>query len=227
MSLLKVEEDAKQAFDILIKGGIGILPMDVGYSLIGGSVNSLKNIFQTKKRSSSKLNAMLGNEDLHNELHQVSQRGSEIIDAICNDYDLPLGVIAPCNSTHPLFGSVPDEVYKLSTLNNTLLMLMNAGKFHKEITNLSYKNGHLLFGSSANISLTGTKFCVEDMQPEILEIADIIIDYGLMKYNLYGQSSTLLNVETLEVFRVGVCYENIAHILKKHFSVILPPRKND
>ena len=227
MSLLKVEEDAKQAFDILIKGGIGILPMDVGYSLIGGSVNSLKNIFQTKKRSSSKLNAMLGNEDLHNELHQVSQRGSEIIDAICNDYDLPLGVIAPCNSTHPLFGSVPDEVYKLSTLNNTLLMLMNAGKFHKEITNLSYKNGHLLFGSSANISLTGTKFCVEDMQSEILEIADIIIDYGLMKYNLYGQSSTLLNVETLEVFRVGVCYENIAHILKKHFSVILPPRKND
>lgn len=227
MSLLKVEEDAKQAFDILIKGGIGILPMDVGYSLIGGSVNSLKNIFQTKKRSSSKLNAMLGNEDLHNELHQVSQRGSEIVDAICNDYDLPLGVIAPCNSEHPLFGSVADEVYKLSTLNNTLLMLMNAGKFHKEITNLSYKDGHLLFGSSANISLTGTKFCVEDMQPEILEIADIIIDYGLMKYNLYGQSSTLLNIETLEVFRVGVCYENIAHILKKHFSVILPPRKND
>ena len=226
MSLLKVEEDAKQAFDILIKGGIGILPMDVGYSLIGGSVNSLKNIFQTKKRSSSKLNAMLGNEDLHNELHQVSQRGSEIIDAICNDYDLPLGVIAPCNSTHPLFGSVPDEVYKLSTLNNTLLMLMNAGKFHKEITNLSYKNGHLLFGSSANISLTGTKFCVEDMQSEILEIADIVIDYGLMKYNLYGQSSTLLNVETLEVFREGVCYENIGHILKKHFSITLPPRQN-
>ena len=82
MSLLKVEEDAKRAFDILIKGGIGILPMDVGYSLIGGSLMSLKNIFQTKKRSKSKLNAMLGNEALHNELHQVSQRGREIIDAI-------------------------------------------------------------------------------------------------------------------------------------------------
>ena len=226
MSLLKVEEDAKRAFDILIKGGIGILPMDVGYSLIGGSLMSLKNIFQTKKRSKSKLNAMLGNEALHNELHQVSQRGREIIDAICNDYDLPLGVIAPCDRNHPLFSSVTDEVFNLSTLNDTLLMLMNAGRFHKEITNLSYKNGHLLFGSSANISLTGTKFCIEDMQSEILEIADIVIDYGLMKYNLYGQSSTLLNVETLEVFREGVCYENIGHILKKHFSITLPPRQN-
>ena len=91
--------------------------------------------------------------------------------------------------------------------------------------NLSYKKGQLLFGSSANLSLTGTKFCIEDMQDEIIEIADIIIDYGLMKYNLYGQSSTLLNVETLEVFRFGVCYENIAHILKKHFSIELPPRE--
>ena len=55
------------------------------------------------------------------------------------------------------------------------------------------------------------------MQSEILEIADVIIDYGLMKYNLYGQSSTLLNVETLEVLEVGVCYENIVNILQKHF----------
>ncbi|PPR79345.1 MAG: hypothetical protein CFH01_00470 [Alphaproteobacteria bacterium MarineAlpha2_Bin1] len=225
MSLLKVEEDAKRAFEVLIKGGIGILPMDVGYSLIGGSIKSLKEIFSTKKRSKSKLNAMLGNTNLHRELHKVSQRGSEIIDAICNEYDLPLGVIAPCNNEHPLFNSINKEVYSLSTLNDTLLMLMNAGRFHKEITELSYKEGHLLFGSSANISLTGTKFCIEDMQPEILEIADIIIDYGLMKYNLYGQSSTLLNVETLEVFRVGVCYENIADILHKHFAIKLPIRK--
>ena len=82
MSLLKVEEDAKKAFDILTQGGIGILPMDVGYSLIGGSIKSLRHIFNTKKRSKSKLNAMLGNAELHRELHKVSNRGSEIIDAI-------------------------------------------------------------------------------------------------------------------------------------------------
>ena len=63
----------KKHLIFLPKGGIGILPMDVGYSLIGGSIKSLKNIFNTKKRSKSKLNAMLGNAELHRELHKVSQ----------------------------------------------------------------------------------------------------------------------------------------------------------
>ena len=62
------------------------------------------------------------------------------------------------------------------------------------------------------------------MQSEILSLADIVIDYGLMKYHSYKQSSTLLNVETLEVFRYGVCYENIVYILKRHFSIDLPKR---
>ena len=223
MNVLNFEEDALRAFETLRKGGIGILPMDVGYSIVGGSASSLKRIFRTKNRAPDKLNAMLGNPDLHDELHIVSGRGRDIIKAICEDYELPLGVIAPCRQDHPLFKSIDQETYRLSTRNNTLLMLMNAGNFHAAITKLSYSEGHLLFGSSANLTLTGTKFRVEDMQPEILSIANIVVDYGLMKYHLYGQSSTLLNVETLEVHRYGVCYENIATILERHFSVELPP----
>ena len=40
MSLFNISADARRAFDILKNGGIGILPMDVGYSLIGGSPES-------------------------------------------------------------------------------------------------------------------------------------------------------------------------------------------
>ncbi len=224
MNLFNIKEDAKRAFQVLKNGGVGILPMDVGYSLIGGSATSLTEIFKTKKRKQSKLNAMLGNMDLHNELHVVSSKSKEIIDAICIDYNLPLGLIAPCNPEHSFFNSVGKEVYDRSTLNNTLLMLLNAGNFHSELTKLSFNDGQLLFGSSANITMTGTKFCIENMQPEILSLADIVIDYGLMKYHSYKQSSTLLNVETMEVFRYGVCYENIAYILKRHFSIDLPKR---
>ena len=224
MSLFNISVDSRRAFDVLKNGGIGILPMDVGYSLIGGSKKSLNRIFETKKRDKSKLNAMLGNFDLHNELHIVSAKAKEILNAICVDYNLPLGLIAPCRIDHPLLKSVNGETIKRSTLNNTLLMLMNAGEFHKEITSLSLSEGHLLFGSSANLSLTGTRFRVEDMQSEIKAIADVIIDYGLMKYHFYGQSSTLLDIETMEVYRYGVCYENIVDILKRHFSIELPAR---
>jgi tRNA A37 threonylcarbamoyladenosine synthetase subunit TsaC/SUA5/YrdC len=223
MGVLDIKEDARRAFDVLKKGGIAILPMDVGYSLIGGSPASLRKIFDTKRRAPTKLNAMLGNDDLHRELHVVSQRGRDIYEAICFDYDLPLGLIAPCRPDHPLLKRLDADTYERSTKGNTLLMLLNAGRFHAEITRLSVAAGHLLFGSSANLTLTGTKFQVSDMEPEITGIADIIIDHGLMKYHVYGLSSTLLDVENCTVHRYGSCYANIAAILNRHFKIELPP----
>ena len=145
MSVLDIQGDAAKAFAILRDGGIAILPMDVGYSLIGGSPQALKRIFDTKKRAPSKLNAMLGNDDLHRALHRVSTRGQEIYEAICLDYDLPLGLIAPCAIDHPLLKTLDRDTYQRSTKGDTLLMLMNSGKFHAEITKLSLSQEHLLF----------------------------------------------------------------------------------
>ena len=51
---------------------------------------------------------------------------------------------------------------------------------------------------TANVSPTGTKFRIEDIEPEIKDIADVIIDHEFRKYHFYEQSSTLLNVETFE-----------------------------
>lgn len=224
MSVLNSSADAQKAMEVMQGGGIAILPNDVGYSLIAATPQALKKIFDSKKRAPAKLNAMLGNADLHRELHVVSARARAIVDAITQDYDLPLGLIAPCNTEHPLLRKLDPDTYERSTSHNTLLMLLNAGPFHREITRLSLERETLLFGSSANLSLHGTKFRVEDMEPEITAIADITINYGLMKYHPWAASSTLLNCETLEVVRYGSCFENIADILQRHFGVALPPR---
>ena len=53
----------------------------------------------------------------------------------------------------------------------------------------------------------------------------MIVDHGLQRYHPYGASSTLLNVESLEVVRFGSCYEDIAYVLKRHFGVDLPARQ--
>ena len=100
---------------------------------------------------------------------------------------------------------------------------MNAGKFHAAITRLSFAESHPLIGSSANVSSSGTKFTVEAIEPEIKAIADVVVDHGLQKYHTYAASSTLLNVETLEVVRAGSCYENIRYVLERHFGVALQP----
>jgi len=215
--------DARRAMDVLKEGGIAILPMDVGYSLIGGSPASLQKIFDTKKRVPSKLNAMVADNEIHRDVHVLDQRGFDIVKAITEDYGLPIGAIAPVRLDHPLLRSFDPEALARSSKDGTIVMLLNAGPFHAEICRLSREEVHPLFGSSANVSMTGTKFRVEDMEPEIRSIADIIIDHGLRKYHLYKASSTLLNVQTLEVVRYGSCFELIADILKRHIDIDLPP----
>jgi tRNA A37 threonylcarbamoyladenosine synthetase subunit TsaC/SUA5/YrdC len=223
LSLFNLEDDARRAFDALNAGGIAIVPNDVGYSILGGSGPALRRIFQTKGRAASKLNAMVGNADVHRALHVCSQRGRDIVSAITEDYDLPLGAIAPCRADHPLLRALTPDTVAASTLNDTLVILLNAGKFHAAITRLSFRESHPLFGSSANRSLSGTKFTVEAIEPEIKAIADVIVDHGLQKYHTYGASSTLLNVETLEVVRAGSCYEDVRYVVERHFGVTLSP----
>lgn len=94
-------------------------------------------------RSSSSV--MLGNADLHRELHLVGPRGKSIVEAVTLDYDLPLGLIAPCRPDHSLLGGLDADTLERSTKGNTLLMLLNAGPFHREITRPSLERQTLLF----------------------------------------------------------------------------------
>ncbi len=218
-----IANDASRAFAVLKRGGIAILPMDVGYSAIGGSAAALRTIFETKQRTPAKLNAMLGDMALHRELHEVDPRGRAVVDCLVGDYDLPLGVIAPARMEHPILRAMDPEALRRSSHEGTVLMLVNAGSFHAELCRLSREAVHPLFGSSANLSLSGTKFRVRDIEPEIRAIADIVIDHGLRKYHLYRASSTLLDLSTMQVVRHGACFELIADILKRHFGLGLAP----
>lgn len=223
MTVFNLERDARRAFDTLKAGGIAIVPNDIGYSILGGSLTALRRIFATKGRAAAKLNAMVGNADIQRELHVLSARGREIVTAITEDYDLPLGAIAPCRLDHPLLRELSPETLAASTRDDTLVILLNAGKFHAALTRLSFAERHPLIGSSANVSLSGTKFNVEAIEPQIKAIADVVIDHGLQKFHTYAASSTLLNVETLEVVRAGSCYENIRYIVERHFGAALQP----
>ncbi len=224
MSLFDVERDARRAFDALRGGGIAIVPHNIGYAALGGSGPALQRIFLTKGRGASKRNAMVANLAMQAELQDCSPRGCDIVRAIVEDYDLPLGCIAPYRPQHPLLAKLDGDTLSASTQNGTVAILLNAGHFHAALTRLSHEAEVPLFGSSANRSLGGTKFKVEDIEPEITAIANVVIDHGLQPFHLYRTSSTLLNVETLEVVRFGSCYDDIAYILNRHFQIALPPR---
>jgi len=74
------------------------------------------------------------------------------------------------------------------------------------------------------IWISGTKYRVEDINKEILDIADVVIDYGLLKWWIHGRSSTLIDFSgpTLEVVRIGACYDTIKDLLNRHWGIELP-----
>lgn len=222
MALLDIIGDARRAFDIIKTGGIAIWPNDVGYGMVGGTKAALQKIFDTKRRGSHKRHAMLCDINTQRELHTLDSRSQEIIEAITQDFNLPLGAIGPCRTDHPLLRKVDLELLKASTANGTIGMLLNAGPIYAELCRLSREAVHPIFGSSANLSGSGPKFRVEDIEPEIRAIADVIIDYGLRKYHTYQRSATILRFPTLEVVRIGTCYELISDVLKRQFGIELP-----
>ena len=103
-------------------------------------------------------------------------------------------------------------------------MLLNAGLFHNTFSQLCFDRGNPAFGSSANISLTGSKFRVADIEPELIDVADIVIDHGTAKYaNREGVSSTIIDFRDFTVVRYGCCFDRIEEIFKERFSIQLRP----
>ena len=221
-SRLDIQGDIQRVFAVLQSGGIAICPNTVGYGIWGGSAAALERIYRTKERGPHKRNALITDEIGQREIHELDQRKQDMIECVTADHDLPLGVIAPYRRDHPLLQKVEPELLGASTANGTIGMLLNGGTIHSAIGRLSREALHPVFGSSANLSGTGTKFQLEDVQPELKAIADIELNYGLRRYHLYRRSSTIINFTDMSVVRMGSCYDLISDVLKRHFGVALP-----
>ncbi|CAM1501896.1 Fc.00g038800.m01.CDS01 [Cosmosporella sp. VM-42] len=216
--------DAKRVYDVVKAGGVAICPATIGYGIITSDPRKLEEIFLTKQRAATKRHAMVGSYPVHRALHAMDRLGREIVDHLVLDLDLPLAVIAPFNKDHPMFKKLDDVTMDAASVNGTIAILVNAGPFQDELTKLSLADNQPILGSSANISQTGTKYRREDIQPELNEIADIALDYGLLKYNMYRRSSTMIDFSgpKPEIVRIGACYEIIKDALWRHFKIETP-----
>ncbi|KAI0844611.1 hypothetical protein F5Y00DRAFT_273942 [Daldinia vernicosa] len=219
-----VKEDAQRVFDILKGGGIAICPADVGYAVMATNAKSLEKIFLTKQRGAHKRHAGIGSYAIHKEVHIMEPLQHEIIDHLTQDLDIPVGVIARYKRDHPMVKNIDPVTMEACDVNGSLSILVNAGAFQDALTSLTFAENIPLLGSSANLSGTGTKYRVDDINKELIDIADIVIDYGLLKWWVHGRSSTLLDFSgpSVEVIRIGACYDVIRDVLKRRWNIELP-----
>ena len=222
MSVFDYSGDAERAMDVVLKGGIAIIPTTVGYVILGATTDAINKTISAKQRGPSKLNAVIGCASMHAALHLLDGRNRRAVRTITQDYDLPMGAVAPVNADHPMLKKLDPDVFQRTTLGGTLAMLLNAGPLMDKMAQLSFEAGTLVVGSSANLSLQGTKFSATDIEPEVLDAADLVIDHGLMRWANYQKSSTMINVHDWEIVRYGSCFDLISDVLLRHYDISLP-----
>jgi len=103
-----------------------------------------------------------------------------------------------------------------------------AGPLHNELARMSWEGAVPLSGSSANVSLTGSKFTLDEVQDSLKQGCDTVFDYGRSRYaNDYAIGSTIIELPSWRVLRWGGCFEQQAAIIANTFGVVLPPRPTD
>ncbi|MGI9356529.1 MAG: Sua5/YciO/YrdC/YwlC family protein [Rhizobiaceae bacterium] len=217
-----VEEDAARVFQTVKDGGIAIFPVSVGYAIVGHAEEAIQRAYRVKERSFEKPCGNFGDWQLFNEMLIASDEARELVRVIVEDHDLPFSVVAPFREEHPVFQSMPPFTVKNATKAGTMDLLINAGPLHNEIARLARENEFNVSGSSANVSLTGSKFRLEDVQDQVRQAADIEIDYGLVPYhNPDGLGSTIVDLSNFRTIRVGCKYDEIAQIALEECGIDL------
>ena len=218
-----IRSDARRVESAICGGGVAIVQGDVGYGMLAATPDGARRTVSMKHRAARKRHGMIGNAEFRRGAMTLDEHQHDMVDAITVDFDLPLGVIGPVRKDHPIIAGIEADTLRASMVGDTMAMLHNNGALATELARLSLESNVAFLGSSANVSGTGVKFRIEDIQPQILESADLVVDYGLAKYHLYRVSSTMINFDSMQVIRIGCCYELISDILQRYFDFECPP----
>lgn len=218
----QIMRDVTRMLDTLHSGGLAVIPLDVAYGIVGCKEAAIRKLFAAKNRSYEKPSGMFSSAAISEEIHILPDAKRTIIREIIEQDKLPFSVVAPFRHDHEFFKSVEPFVLQNSTKAGTIDMLLNAGTFHNEIARQAWEAGTPVFGSSANTSLMGSKYRLADIEPAVLNAADIAFDYGLSKYhNTEGRSSTIIDFADFSVLRVGVVFDRLKEAFKRRFDIDL------
>lgn len=217
-----VKTDAQRVFEVLQGGGLAIVPSHIGYGLVATDPVALEKAFTTKQRAPHKRHAMMGSFALHKEIHVLPPREAGMVELLTQDCDLTLGVVAPYRPDHPFIKKLTEGALARSSFDGTIGMLLNGGPLQEELVRLSMKAGVPLMGSSANLTGKGTKSRLEDVEPEILAVADIVIDYGKRKHTYPRASSNMIDFRTMKLLRYGASFDVLQDVMRKFYGIEFP-----
>lgn len=202
-----IETDLRQLWGVISNGGLAIFSTDMGYAIWGDRLESVQRINEAKRRGPHRRIGMVMGEAAQREILILDDLQWEMVDCVTKDYGLPWCSIAKYRSDHPLIQRIKPELLRLCAARGAIAATRNlGGPLLGHVERLSLENLHPIFGTSANLTGTGVKHRVEDIQHEILNVADLVLDYGPSHYEtMTSVGGTQFNFETMELVRWACC----------------------
>lgn len=218
----QLRSDVGRVMDGIAGGGVALVPLDVAYAIIAATPEGIRRIYAAKRRSWGKPGGMFANWQMSEEIHAMDADRHLMVRTVIEEEGLPFSIVAPFRAEHPLLQAADPFVLEASSKAGTLDMLFNAGQFHDEIARQSQARMLPVFGSSANLSLAGSKYRLEDIEAPVREAGDVAFDYGVSLYaNDQGLSSTIIDFTDFSVIRVGHVFNQLRRIFEQRFGVRL------
>jgi hypothetical protein len=157
------------------------------------------------------------------EVIEIDARARDFVRAVIFDHQLPISIVAPFRADHPLFRDIAPFVIANASKAGTMDILMNAGPTHDEIARRALETFKPVFGSSANRSLTGSKFHFRDVESEVVAATTLALDRGASKYsNARGLGSSIIDLRSFRPVRIGIVFDELRAVAKKHFQIDIP-----
>ena len=214
--------DVDTVMGTIAGGGVAIAPLDVAYAIVAATADGIRRIYAAKRRSWDKPGGMFANRELSRDIHDMDNDRHEMVRYLIEEENLPFSIVAPFRRDHPFLAAADPWVVDASSKSGTLDMLFNAGQFHDEMARQSQARQMPVFGSSANMSLKGSKYRLDDIEKEVRDAADVSFDYGTSLYaNDQGLSSSIIDFSDFTVIRVGHVFERLRRVFAERFDVML------
>ncbi|OXG87039.1 hypothetical protein C345_03298 [Cryptococcus neoformans A2-102-5] len=192
-----VSHDAREAYETLKSGGVIIAPTDEG----------IQRIFAAKDRRQGHNIGIIGTYQQHREIHVLPESKFELTRVLTEDMGMIVGIIAKFDSQnlHPRLAALDRATLSQVTKGDMVSIAVPEGPFLRELGRLcdTDPQGLLMFGTSANLTGQGQRFRVEDIEPPVLAHVDLVVDYGLQKWHIYGRGGVNFDAENMKVLRMG------------------------
>jgi tRNA A37 threonylcarbamoyladenosine synthetase subunit TsaC/SUA5/YrdC len=216
--VLRADVDA--AIDEILAGGVAIIPTCLTYAIVGHRAKAIEAIFAAKARSYDKPCGLFGSPEMCREIHDLPPDRHEMARILAEEEKLPFSVVAPFRPSHRFLAPVDSFTLRNASKNRTMDMVVSGGPFVATLAERSFARGVAVFGSSANRSLHGSKYRLQDIEPEVRAAATIEFDYGLSRWATpEGLSSTIIDFADFSVVRVGHQFARLTEAFRRRFGV--------